>query len=217
MKKFIFFLTCFLVVSISYVTYYYLPHTKEEYYENGHIKIKYSIKKNAPDGSYTEYYDNGNVKLVTQFVKGNQNGKTITYYENAHVEREVSFVNGVQNDSMKLYFPDGKISEIGFFAMGKQEGLFKSFYKDGSEKLRGKFISGKKNDTWIEYDEKGNLELIFYKKGAIESRFFLNSYQNYKFNYELKLPAGWNITTEGGTLRRSQGRRKNYLQQVLQL
>jgi len=96
------------------------PLVKNEYYENGEIRIKYIFfnKNDTTSFKVVEYYPNGNIFLTTQFIKGKRTGEYIEYYLNGNPHIEQSYENGILKGISKEYTKNGEIKEETFFING---------------------------------------------------------------------------------------------------
>ena len=98
-----------------------------------------------------KYHDNGVLSQYTEYKNYCRDGITNFYYDNGQLE--VSF----------LHKYDANNSPIGL----RME-ILSSFHKDGRAREKGTLKNG--NGTWIQYNNKGEIENVKHFTNGIENK-----------------------------------------------
>ena len=142
---------------------------KTDYYPNGKVARKYTVKDGAPNGYVKSYSDSGNIVMEQNFVDGIPNGRCVTYYSNGQVESESSYVDGLPQGMRKEYYRNGNIkSEID--CTGEMDNLTcssKVFYENGGLRSESKMSNGELLSS-VTYDDQGRI-MSEQKPGSIVS------------------------------------------------
>lgn len=80
-----------------------------EYYKNGNIKIKGSLKNGKRDGDWSYFYQNGKLWSWGEYTEGVRNGASSVYYENGVLKMEGNYLNNKQVGLWKFYNEKGKL------------------------------------------------------------------------------------------------------------
>ena len=111
-----------------------LSGPKTEYYANGKVARKYTVKDGVPNGIVKSYSDSGNLVMEQNFVDGMPNGSCVTYFSSGRVESESIYVDGLPQGLRKEYYRNGNIkSEID--CVGEMDNLTctsKVYYENGT-------------------------------------------------------------------------------------
>lgn len=87
---------------------------KNDYYENGQIKITGNLKNDGKDGEWKQYYENGKLKNEGNYSNGKKVGEWKLYYDTGKINAIGKYdLNGFPiADSWKIYSKDGTIDEF---------------------------------------------------------------------------------------------------------
>ena len=82
----------------------------EEFYDNGQIKARQSVKNGKLNGMHEKFYENGQLKLTTLYKDDEKVGYTTAFYENGQLEMRDNFKNLYNLDGIwELYREDGSL------------------------------------------------------------------------------------------------------------
>jgi antitoxin component YwqK of YwqJK toxin-antitoxin module len=84
-----------------------LSGPKTEYYANGKVARKYTLKDGVLNGYLKSYSDSGNLVMEQHFVDGIPSGPCVTYYRTGQVQTETNFVDGFPQGESKEYYLNG--------------------------------------------------------------------------------------------------------------
>lgn len=116
-----------------------------EYYDDGSVKVQYTVVNNQHEGAFTEFYKQGGKKLEGYIVNGEQCGHFVEYdeYGNKTVEYELS--DGKWNGTTKLY-ENGKLATVANYKNDIQDGEIIYFYYNEENVIWSKIFGQYKND-----------------------------------------------------------------------
>lgn len=131
---------------------------KVDYYPNGQVARRYTVKDGVPQGSYKSYSDSGKIVSDQYLVDGVPNGITRTFYSSGQVRSEMQYVDGLPQGESKEFFENGNIKSESMCSgdMDKLSCSTKLYYEEGglrSESImsQGEFIYS------ITYDKEGRV------------------------------------------------------------
>jgi antitoxin component YwqK of YwqJK toxin-antitoxin module len=131
---------------------------KTEYYPNGKVARRYSVKDGVPDGSYKSYSDSGYIVFDQYLVDGVPDGMTRTFYSNGQVRSEVQYVDGLPQGESKEFYKNGNLKSESMCSgeMDKLSCQIRQYYEEGgirSETIMsdGEFVSS------VTYDKEGRV------------------------------------------------------------
>jgi antitoxin component YwqK of YwqJK toxin-antitoxin module len=106
---------------------------RTEYYPNGMVMRRYTVKNGVPDGSLKFYSDSGYLVSDQNIAEGMQNGPQKTYYNDGTLRSDIFYKNGLPEGSLKEYYPNGNIKKEGNLTGEpfKQTGVMKTFFEEG--------------------------------------------------------------------------------------
>jgi len=84
-----------------------LSGPKTEYYANGKVARKYTLKDGVLNGYLKSYSDSGNLVMEQHYVDGIPNGSCVTYFRTGQVQSETNFVDGFPQGMSKEYYLNG--------------------------------------------------------------------------------------------------------------
>lgn len=131
---------------------------KVDYYPNGQVARRYTVKDGVPQGSYKSYSDSGKIVSDQYLVDGVPNGMTRTFYSNGNVRSEVQYVDGLPQGDVKEFYESGSIKSEGMISgeMDKLTGTTKQYYEDGG--LRSSTIMAQGEFVYsITFDKEGRV------------------------------------------------------------
>jgi len=144
---------------------------KADYYDDGKVKIEYSLINGKLNGTFKVYYENGELKKIGNYINGLENGLFKEYDELGNLEAEVLMTNGMKNGVLKVY-ENGKISVSTTYKNDMKSGQYvEYFYNDETGKLQLKNVGNYLND-----EKNGILKLFFIEENNTER---LLKFENY--------------------------------------
>lgn len=131
---------------------------KVDYYPNGQVARRYTVKDGVPQGSYKSYSDSGKIVSDQYLVDGLPNGITRTFYSNGNVRSEMQYVDGLPQGDIREYYENGNIKSEGMISgeMDKLTSTTKQYYEEGGLRssttmAQGEFVYS------ITYDKEGRV------------------------------------------------------------
>lgn len=131
---------------------------KTEYYPNGKVARRYTVKDGVPQGSYKSYSDSGKIVSDQYLVDGVPDGMTRTFYNNGNVRSELQYVDGLPQGESREYYENGNIKSEAMISgeMDKLTSQTKQYYEEGglrSETMmaQGEFVYS------VTYDKEGRV------------------------------------------------------------
>jgi len=131
---------------------------KVDYYPNGQVARRYTVKDGVPQGSYKSYSDSGKIVSDQYLVDGVPNGITRTFYSNGTVRSEMQYVDGLPQGDIREYYENGNIKSEGMISgeMDKLTSTTKQYYEEGGLRssttmAQGEFVYS------ITYDKEGRV------------------------------------------------------------
>lgn len=203
------------------------PYTGDvhEYFRNGKLRQRGSIKRGVKNGTFTEWYDNDKKRSEINYKNGIKNGSyklwyytgimkekgtlkhgllqggLVQYHNNGKKMAERTYVSGKQTGSYTIWFNNGTVQEKGEYNNDQKVGGFMKQYSNGETELEGTYDNGFKHGWWIHWNDKGKItKRIPYDRNKIDG-----SYTKYLDNGKIELhreyssgaPRGkWDIGTE---------------------
>lgn len=130
-------------------------YTIIEYFENGQVKFKGTVKDGNFYGVKLNYYDNGNLRSVDSIINPCAidfcccDGKVIRYYRNRQLDQTFENRNGVANGLVSIFDRDstGRLIRTTEYKDDRKNGIEKLFFENGSIYSIQEF----KDDTAINY------------------------------------------------------------------
>jgi antitoxin component YwqK of YwqJK toxin-antitoxin module len=146
-------------------------YTIIDYFENGQIKFKGTVKNKKFVGEKFNYYDNGILKEVDSIINPCDldfcccDGKVFKYYRNGKLDQTFENRNGVANGLVSIYDTDssGTLWHTSFYSDNHRNGEYKEFYKSGKLYKLGTY----RNDTLV-----GNM--YYFKENGDTSKYFFH-------------------------------------------
>ena len=131
---------------------------KTEYYPNGTVARRYSVKDGVPYGSYKSYSDSGHIVSDQYLVDGVPNGMTRTFYSNGQTRSEVQYVDGLPQGERKEFFENGNIKTESMCSgeMDRLSCQIKSYYEEGGLKSESSTSNGEFVYS-VTYDKEGRV------------------------------------------------------------
>ncbi len=130
---------------------------EEDYYPNGHVKMRKYRKEGKLNGSSTFFSPEGRILVSNFFLDGLQQGKTFTYYLDGSLASEQSFQDGQWHDQQKYYYNNGVLKTLLHYDKGLLNGEVALFYPNGSTKRTLNFVQGKRKGLDRIWNEEGVL------------------------------------------------------------
>jgi antitoxin component YwqK of YwqJK toxin-antitoxin module len=129
---------------------------RTEYYPNGRVMRRYTVKNGVPDGSLKFYSDSGYLVSDQNIAEGMQNGSQKTYYSDGTLRSDMFYKDGLPSGPMQEYYPNGNIKTDGSLTGEpfKQTGTMKSYFEKGGLKSETTITGGQLVRS-TGYDQEG--------------------------------------------------------------
>jgi antitoxin component YwqK of YwqJK toxin-antitoxin module len=129
---------------------------RTEYYPNGMVMKRYTVKNGVPEGSFKFYSDSGYMVSDQTLSGGMQNGSQKTYYSDGTLRSDINYRDGRAEGAIKEYYPNGNIKTDGSLTGEpfKQTGVMKSYFEEGGL-MSETTISGGQPVHSKSYDQEG--------------------------------------------------------------
>ncbi|AKQ46410.1 hypothetical protein TH63_13515 [Rufibacter radiotolerans] len=116
------------------------------------------------NGSKVDYYEDGTVKMEYSLKNGNLHGQVNTYHENGKLAKKGTYLNGQGNGSFIEYDEEGTITSKYSMANDELHGLV-TIYSDGRKSIEKEFLQGTQTGKYAEYhyseeDQQLNLKIL---------------------------------------------------------
>lgn len=131
---------------------------KTDYYPNGNVARRYTVKDGVPFGSFKSYSDSGKIVSDQYLVDGVPNGITRTFYSNGNLRSEMQYVDGLPQGESKEYYENGSIKSEGMISgeMDKLSTQIKQYFEEGG--LKSESITSNGEFVYsITYDKEGRV------------------------------------------------------------
>lgn len=131
---------------------------KVDYYPNGQVARRYTVKDGVPQGSFKSYSDSGKIVSDQYLVDGVPNGMTRTFYSNGNVRSEVQYVDGLPQGQSKEFYQNGNIKSQSMCSgeMDKLTCQTTQYYEEGGVKSESAMAQGEFVYS-ISYDKQGRV------------------------------------------------------------
>jgi antitoxin component YwqK of YwqJK toxin-antitoxin module len=141
---------------------------KTDYYDDGTVKLEYSLSNGKLNGKFIHYYENGRIKTTGSFTNGLKNGVFKEYDESGGLETEYSMSNDMKNGILKI-FSNGKVLNSITYKDDIRNGEYVEYvYNDETGILElkaiGNYLNDYKNGVWKLFyieDDKSERLLTF--------------------------------------------------------
>ena len=114
-------------------------------------------------GVYTTYFENGNVKMAFSLKDGLKNGDTKFYYETGLLKEVCSYRNNLMDGIWTTYNATGVRVAVARYKNGKKHGKWEIYTDNGTLIYEMFYSMGEKRRTWKQYDPNSG-KLISRKK-----------------------------------------------------
>ena len=96
----------------------------EEYYENGQLKTKSTIRGGKVEGRWEEYYENGQLMTRGTIRDGKPDGPYEHYDENGQLQTKGTIKDGDREGPWEEYYENGQLMTRGTYKDGEQDGPY---------------------------------------------------------------------------------------------
>lgn len=145
---------------------------KTDYYDNGSIKKRYSLKNNNFHGNIEYYYSDGAPHVFGKFNSGEMTGTWKYYYSNGELQSIQKYRNGKNisidfwtisgdhivkdgNGTAELLFPNGQIMSRMSYKNNKLDGEYITWHENGVKASEGYYNKGRLSGVWRFWDADG--------------------------------------------------------------
>ena len=131
---------------------------KVDYYPNGQVARRYTVRDGVPQGSYKSYSDSGKIVSDQYLVDGVPNGMTRTFFSNGNVRSEVQYVDGLPQGQSREFYQNGNIKSQSMCSgeMDKLTCQTTQYYEEGGVKSESAMAEGEFVYA-ITYDNEGRV------------------------------------------------------------
>ena len=131
----------------------------EEYYENGQLKTKGTIRDGEVEGRWEEYYEDGQLMTKRTYKAGGYDGPYERYDENGQLQMKGTYKDGVVDGWTEEYYENGRLKTKGTYTGGYLDGPWEEYYENGRLMTKGTYKDGDRAGGWEEYYENGQLQM----------------------------------------------------------
>jgi hypothetical protein len=129
---------------------------KEDFYMDGMIKSRYTLKNGLKEGVVSNYDPKGRLSSTIEYNNDMRNGKLINYsVETKKPELTAYFKNDTQTGPVVQYYKEGMIFRESNYTKGRVNGVIKTFWSNGKLKAENIFKMGKPGIGLKEYENDG--------------------------------------------------------------
>jgi len=129
----------------------------EDFYKDGSIKKKYTLKNGRYEGKCIEYFENGTIKGISNYKNGKREGKSESWYKNGNCETVIEFENDTLNGIYKTWHENGNTMCELYHLNGKRHGTRKDWYENGNPFELKNYIYGLQVGEYKYWNENGQL------------------------------------------------------------
>ena len=178
----------------------------EEYYENGQLKAKGTIRDGEVEGRWEEYYEDGQLMTRGTIRDGEPDGPYEHYDENGQLQAKGTIKDGDREGPWEEYDENGQLMTKRTYRAGGYDGPFERYDENGQLQLKSTYKDGVVNGWTEEYYENGRLKT----KGTYKDGYLDGPWEEYYENGRLKTrgtykdgnrTGGWEEYYENGQLR----------------
>jgi antitoxin component YwqK of YwqJK toxin-antitoxin module len=146
-------------------------YTIIDYFENGQVKFKGTVKDGKFVGAKLNYYENGNLSEVDSIINPCVldfcccDGTVFKYFRNGKLDQTYEIRNGVANGLVTIYDRDslGRVILTTEYKDDKKNGIEIDYFESGSIYSISEF----KNDTVVNY-------IYYFKENGDTSKYFFH-------------------------------------------
>ena len=160
----------------------------EEYYENGRLMTKGTIKDGEPDGPYEHYYENGRLMMRGTMKDGEEEGRWEEYDENGQLMTKRTYRAGGYDGPSERYDENGQLQLKSTYKDGVVDGWTEEYYENGRLKTKGTYKDGYLDGPWEEYYENGRLKT----RGTYKDGNRTGGWEEYYENGQLRMKRTYN-------------------------
>ena len=160
----------------------------EEYYENGRLMTKGTMKDGEPDGPYEHYDENGQLQTKGTMKDGEVEGPWEEYYENGQLMTKRTYRAGGYDGPYERYDENGQLQLKGTYRDGVVDGWTEEYYENGRLKTKGTYRDGYLDGPWEEYYENGRLKT----RGTYKDGNRTGGWEEYYENGQLRMKRTYN-------------------------
>ena len=165
------------------------------YHSNNSIYKKNNYYEGKPIGKQIEYYDNGNIKLIYSIQNDKYDGEYIKYFSDGNIEEKGMYKQGKLHGEVSIFYSHGRLKEKANYLNGVFHGNYINHYEDGRIKEKKRYNRGKLTGEHIIYHSNGN---IFEKKN-LTNDILTGQYFEYFFNGLVKTSGTYSNNNKTGT------------------
>ena len=154
----------------------------EEYYENGQLKTKSTIRGGKVEGRWEEYYENGQLMTRGTIRDGKPDGPYEHYDENGQLQTKGTIKDGDREGPWEEYYENGRLMTKRTYRAGEPDGSYEHYDENGQPKTKGTIKDGVVDGRWEEYYANGRLMT----KGTMKDGEPDGPYEHYDENGRLK-------------------------------
>jgi antitoxin component YwqK of YwqJK toxin-antitoxin module len=130
----------------------------EDYYEDGQLKTKGTMKDGEPDGPYEHYDENGRLMTKGTMKDGEVEGPWEEYDENGQLMTKRTYRAGGYDGPSERYDENGQLQLKSTYKDGVVDGWTEEYYENGRLKTKATYKDGYPDGPWEEYYENGRLK-----------------------------------------------------------
>lgn len=122
----------------------------------------------AVNGTYVEYYADGAVKMRATLKDGKFEGESQSYYEDGKEWRTYTYKNGLKDGPWKALYKNGKVGKQGTYKADAEAGLYEEFYDTGDKWKTIEYQPGGQFSTYSSWYNNGNQAEVYTMKNGYQ-------------------------------------------------
>jgi antitoxin component YwqK of YwqJK toxin-antitoxin module len=134
---------------------------KKEYFDNGLLQEKTSLKNGLPHGDYEAFYENGNKRSEGNFRNGLMVGRWLYWYPDGAKMSESQFDTDGHLINLRAWDEDGKLT------IENCTGEATLLYPNGQKLSKVEYKNCKPHGRWTNWYESGQIKSEFYYENGL--------------------------------------------------
>ena len=141
-------------------------YIREEFYEDGTLRLRESYHGNIKDGETASWYENGNLKQRANYSSGFRNGLVEWWHQDGRKLHRYNCTMGKRDGVSEWWFDTGQMESASLYVNDNKHGESISFncqgeIVDNSYYVKGAILIGNLNNIDMQDDEKFELQMMY--------------------------------------------------------
>ena len=143
-------------INVSSIIENMIYENVEEYYDNGSLKCKYTLRFGEKDGLFQRWFENGQKRVECNYKYGKLEGRSLYWWYNGQKMEECHFREGHKEGMNQSWFDNGQKEVECYYRDREVDGLYQSWWENGQKRVECTYRNGKKEG----YIDNGTAERI---------------------------------------------------------